>query len=94
MSIKRKQHGKVFKAKVARAAIEGDLTASQIAAKYDIHTQQVQDWKRKALDGIKEAFERKNKKADPPPSENIKELQATIGRQKMDIDFLKEVLGR
>ena len=94
MSIKRKQHGTAFKAKVARAAIEGNLTASQIASKYSIHIQQVQDWKSKALKGLELIFERKNKKTDPSPSENIKELQATIGRQKMDIDFLKHVLGQ
>ena len=93
MSIKRKHHGKAFKAKVARAAIEGNLTASQIASKYGIHTQQVQDWKSKALKGLELIFERKNKKIDPAPAENIKELQAMIGRQKMDIDFLKQVLG-
>ena len=93
MSIKRKQYGTAFKAKVAKEAIEGNLTASQIASKHGVHTQQVQEWKAKALKGLSSLFERKNKKSTPAPSEDLKELQATIGRQKMDIDFLKQGLG-
>ena len=93
MSKKRQYHGKEFKAKVAREAIEGDKTLSEIAAKYGVHVQQVSDWKAKALDGLATLFEKKSKKNDIKHSQDIKELRAKIGQQAMEIDFLAKGLG-
>jgi transposase len=93
MSKKRQYHGRDFKSKVAREAIEGDKTLSEIAAKYGVHVQQVTDWKAKALNGLPSLFDKKSKKADIEHSQDVKELRAKIGQQAMEIDFLAKGLG-
>ena len=45
MSKKRTQYSREFKAKVALAAIRGDETIPQLAARYGIHSTQINSWK-------------------------------------------------
>ena len=93
MSKKRRRFGSEFKAKVAREAIEGRQTISEIASKYEVHPQQVQDWKRQALSRMSELFEQGSKSPEPDPTEDIKELRAKIGQLAMENDFLARGLG-
>ncbi|GHB12590.1 transposase [Modicisalibacter luteus] len=50
MSRKRRQYSSDFKAKVALAALKGDQTTSEIAARFEIHPTMVSQWKRELLD--------------------------------------------
>ena len=45
-----------FKAKVALAALRGGRTVQRIAAKHNVHPNQVSTWKRRAMDGLGEVF--------------------------------------
>ncbi len=47
MKRKRRTHSPEFKAKVALAAIQGDLTMAELVKKFDVHANQITDWKRK-----------------------------------------------
>ncbi len=40
-----------FKARVALAALRGDKTVPEIAARHKVHPNQVSTWKRQAIDG-------------------------------------------
>ena len=42
----RRNLGKAFKAKVAIEAIKGEKTINQIASIYEVHPNQVQQWRR------------------------------------------------
>jgi len=44
---KRRNHSPEFKAKVAMAAIRGDKTLAELAQQYDVHPNQIQDWKKR-----------------------------------------------
>ena len=46
MRRKRRTHKPEFKAKVALAALQGDLTMAEIMKKFDVHANQVTDWKK------------------------------------------------
>jgi transposase len=45
MSNKRKNYSPSFKAKVAMEAIKGDLTMSELSAKYQVHPSVIARWK-------------------------------------------------
>jgi len=49
---KRRNFTDQFKAKVALEALRGDKTVQEIAAKHQLHPNQVSTWKRQAIDGI------------------------------------------
>ena len=46
---KRRNHSPSFKAKVALAAVRGDHTMAELAEQFEVHLNQIQDWKRKLV---------------------------------------------
>ena len=42
----RRNHSPEFKAKVALAAIQGDKTLAQLAEQFDLHANQIVEWKK------------------------------------------------
>jgi len=93
MKRKRRNHSPGFKAKVALAAMRGDRTLADLAEQFDVHPNQIQDWKKRLLSNAEQLFENGNRAGKDPEAE-IKELHAKIGELTMDRDFLSEKLGR
>jgi len=89
----RRNHTAAFKAKVAIAALRGDKTLAELAQQYDVHPNQIVQWKtqlqERATDLFATAAERK---AVNGPS--VKDLHAKIGQLAMENDFLAGALGR
>ena len=48
---KRRKHSPAFKAKVALAAVKGEETVAQPAARYEVQPGQIQSWKKVLLEG-------------------------------------------
>ena len=93
MSKKRRNHSAAFKASVAIEAIKGEHTLSELAARFELHPTQIQQWKRQLLDGSKDVFGASEKERKQTASE-VKELHAKIGQLTMERDFLSQALGR
>ena len=87
----RRNHSPVFKAKVALEALKGNQTIVDIAARYQIHLNQITEWKKQLLEHAEEVFS-KDRKRDQGP--NVKDLHAKIGQLSMENDFLSSALGR
>ncbi len=87
----RRNHAPSFKAKVALEALKGEQTIVEIAQRYQIHPNQITEWKKQLLAHAAEVFS-KNRKADQGPS--VKDLHAKIGQLSMENDFLSGALGR
>jgi len=58
---KRRKFTDQFKAKVALKALRGDKTIQEIAAKHQVHPNQVSTWKRQAVEGMADVFSRGGK---------------------------------
>ena len=90
---KRRKFTDQFKAKVALEALRGDKTIQEIAAKHQLHPNQISTWKRQAVEGMADVFSRGGKSEGPTEAE-VKELHAKIGRLAVENDFLSEGLKR
>ena len=90
----RKHHSADFKLQVALACIEGTKTLAQICSEYGVAATQVKEWKKTLLESGSMLFERGKKQSSVEPSENVERLQKTIGRLKVENDFLAEFARR
>ena len=93
MKRKRRNHSASFKAKVALAAIRGDKTLTELAEQFDVHPNQIQDWRRKLLDKADQVFDGGGSSASES-EHKFKELHAKIGQLTMERDFLEQGLER
>ena len=74
-------------------ALRGDRTIQEIAARHQVHPNQVSTWKRQAVEGMADVFTRGGK-TDGPSEAEVKELHAKIGRLAVENDFLSQGLKR
>jgi transposase len=89
MSRRRKQHGAGWKAKVALAAVKGDRTTSELAAKFQVHPTQVSHWKRELVEGAEEVFGRDGKRETREQEALAADLYEQIGRLQMELEWMK-----
>ena len=52
----RRNHSAAFKAKVALAAVKGEKTLAELAEQFDIHPNQITQWKSQLLEGAVGVF--------------------------------------
>ena len=90
---KRNRYSAEFKAKVALEAIRGELTVSQLGAKYGVHQTMINSWKKQAIGNLPTAFEHKSDVAKTPDAE-VEKLHAKIGQLVVERDFLAKAFGR
>ncbi len=91
MGRQRKSYTAAFKAQVAVAAIRGDCTANELAAKHGLHPTLISNWKTTLLEGAESCFAGSGKStADDQP--DSAELFEQIGRLKMELEWLKKKL--
>ena len=93
MRRKRRTHSPDFKAKVALAAINGDMTLPELVKKFDVHANQILDWKKQLLANAPDTFGKGAQKTEES-AETIEQLHAKIGQLMMENDFLERGLER
>jgi len=78
MKRERRNHSAEFKVKVALAALRGDRTLAELAEQFDVHPIQIQDWKRRLVEGAGDLFMRLGQ-SDSGGDETVQALHAKIG---------------
>jgi len=78
---------------VAVAAIKGEKTLIELAQDFDVHPNQIKQWRDQLLEGATGVF---GAAATPEaePAVDIKTLHAKIGELALENDFLSGALGK
>jgi transposase len=89
----RRNHTAAFKAKVAVAALKDDKTLAELAEKFDLHANQIAQWRTQLMEAATGVFlTPAEKRENTGPS--VKDMQAKIGQLALENDFLAVALGR
>ena len=74
----RRNHTPAFKAKVALAAIKGDKTPTDLAQQFDVHSNQITQWKAQLQEGAAGMFGAEARCDTPTPLVDLKSLHTKI----------------
>ena len=86
----RRNHTVAFKAKVALAAMKGDKTLAELSQQFDVHPNQITDWKTRMQEGAASVFG--EEKAEQQGKVDVTRMQAKIGELTLENDFLETAL--
>ena len=89
----RRNHTPGFKAKVALAAIKGEMTLSQLAEHFDVHPNQITTWKSLLQEAAAAVFGG-GSGGSTQPAVDVKSLHAKIGELTLENDFLEGALSK
>ena len=88
-----KSYTAAFKAKVALEAIKGQRTINEIASAYEVHPNQVTQWKKQAVSQLSDIFSNGRARDDAADEELRNQLYQQIGQLKVELDWLKKKSG-
>lgn len=83
-----------YKFKVALEMIRGDLTTAEIISKYQVPRSVLHKWKNQLLDKGPELFSASKASNIQDSGAEINQLHATIGKLKVENDFLQAASAR
>jgi transposase len=94
MKKSRRKFDSAFKAKVAVEALKERQTLSELAVKFDLHPNQISQWRQEFLENSAVVFEQKPKLSKSENAVDVDKLYSKIGELQMEKDFLKKSLAK
>jgi len=88
----RRNHSPQFKARVALEALRGEQTLAELAEQFDVHPNQITQWKLQAVENMAAAFD-KGAAGEIAEAER-KDLHAKIGQLTLERDFLERAFSK
>ena len=89
----RRRLGGEFKAKVALAALRGEKTLNELASQYEVHANQIVQWKKRLEECAAEVLADRRRQPSDDYDALISELYQQIGQLKVELDWLKKKSG-
>ena len=90
---KRRRFKASFKSKVALEAARERSTLAELAKKYELHPNQISQWKQQLLTTAEDLFEERSGKEKEQYEALIDELYKKIGQYQIELDWLKKKSG-
>jgi transposase-like protein len=93
MKKSRRKFTSEFKSKVAIEALKERYSLSELAERFELHPNQISQWKQEFLEKSKDVFDKKSSK---PKEEQVDldKLYAKIGKLEVERDYLKKNLKK
>lgn len=88
----RRKFSAEFKTKVVLEALKERFTLSQIADKYEVHPNQINQWKKQFIENADTVFQSSSKTKKQEPEKDKQRLYSKIGQLQVENDFLKKTL--
>ena len=92
----RKSYSPDFKTKIVLEILREEKTLAQLSSEYGVHTSQLKQWKKIALEGLPTLFTDEQRAIERMKKEHAKqseELYAEIGRLTTQLTWLKKKCG-
>jgi transposase-like protein len=86
----RRKFTTAFKTKVVLEALKERSTIQELAVKFELHPNQISEWKKEFLANAEKAFEGDSEEKENPAEKERDELYKQIGQMKVEIDWLKK----
>ena len=77
---------------MALASLKGDRTLAELAAQFDIHPNQITDWKTRLQEGTAGVFG--EDRAEEQARVDVTRMQAKVGELALANDFFESALGK
>lgn len=90
--MKRRKFTSKFKTKVVMEALSERYTLAQLSERNQLHPNQISQWKHQFIANANVVFEKGAKSAKQEADEEKDKLLKTIGKLKVENDFLKDAL--
>jgi len=90
MRAKRRRFDPAFKAKIGLEALKGIKTVAEIAREYQVHPNQVSQWKSEVVQRLPEVFESGPTVQAQESQKEIERLERKVGQLTMEWDWLKK----
>jgi putative transposase len=93
MGRQRRRFSSDFKAKGALAAIRNEKPTAELASEFDVHPNQISQWKKQFLEALPAVFGKRRERDAKPQEELVEALHQQIGQLKVELDWLKKNLA-